>query len=600
MKQKRIFLLISFFLVASFIFGLALFNRDKSATDKNKYGQENYLEKKEGDNQLINKNKPEVKCEDNWEKYENDVLGLGFCYPKEWGGVFIEPIRDLSLLPGALDEYSKDEHNSYSHSLFVKFEEVEKGAFGKGGNRMELRIFNENYQGENYPNSRAYEKGYVDNIGDLKKTKNICDYRINFTELWEEQGRLTELWNQCEGRVKTRIINHEQYFDKSLYSYDLEAVSYLNLQNNFFDHVLIKKSYLHINQVEKKIGGFAQIFEAKNYPSAVDNSIVITQDEYDKEKEEFAQFINGVYSYAPIIIEKKDFQENKDEDEKITLIRKYYWMLENQKLEEAYQMHNRTNTSLEEFKTAQAKTRLAVARDFEKINDNTYKFFLDYQEHNKPKLVYRQTLRITNNKIEIITTEEITSEMVKIDNMVAYAKKQNGKNFVILEQYNVATVIDEGLADYDQAYSNLEAVKFFSDVKFSQSGKYLLYRMGGWEWSKNYVYDIEKMTQVLEYDSGLSGFDKDEKSYFVCRSAGMGSDATGIIYGVPEFKKKFELFKAGSNEIINVECKHDENKNELTFIYDNGCEENDENCKKYEVIYSFGEDRMLSSKALNN
>ncbi len=600
MNKKRIFLLISFFLMGAFVFGLVIFNKDKLFVKENKSNYKNYSLEKKVTSQKMLANKREVSCQDSWEKYENDVLGIGFCYPKKWGGVFIEPIKELSSLPGALNEYSQDEHNSYNSSLFVKFEEIEGNLQKKEGNKVELRIFNENYQGENYPNSRAYEKGYVDNIGDLKRTKNICDYRINFTELWDEQGRMTEFGSQCNKGVKTRIVNHEQYFDKALYSYDLESLAYLNLQNNFFDNVLIKKSYLHISQVEKKIGDFNQIFEAKDYPSSVDNAEIISQEEFISQKEEFIKFVSSVYSYSPVVPEKKDFQENKDEEENITLIRKYYWMLENQKLEEVYQMNNRISTSLEEFKTTHAKIRLAVTRNFEKINDNTYNFFLDYQEHNKPKLVYRLTLRIINNKIEIITTEEITSEMVKFDNLTAYAKKQNGKSFVILEQYKVAIVVDEGLAEYDQAYSNLGEVKFFSDIKFSQSGKYLLYRMGGWEWSKNYVYDIEKMVPVLEYDSGLSGFTRDEQSFFVCSSAGMSSTATGIVYGVPEFKKNFELFDVSSNEIINVACKYAEDKNELIFVYDKGCDENDKNCKKYEVVYSFGEDKMISSRAIDN
>lgn len=555
--------------------------------DKKESEAKNYLNRKETNIQKTVKDKPEIDCEDNWEKYENDVLGIGLCYPKEWGNVSLEPIKDLTLLEGALPE-NNDIDNSNNNSLFIKFE---KGA-------VELRMFNENYQGERYPNALAYEKGYIDNIEELKKTKNICDYRINFTELWQEQGRMTEFWNQCEDGIKTRIINHEQYFDKSLYSYDLDSVSYLNLQNNFFDHVLITKKYVHISQIEKKINDWPQIFEAKDYPSAVDNSAIISQAEYERAKVEFGKFITSIYSYTPIVSEKKDFAAVPGENEKITLIRKYYWLLENQKLEEAYAMHNRINTPLDEFKSSYEKTRLAEAKHFKEINSNTYKFLVDYQEHNKPQATYRIMLRIvSDDKIEIITTEEITSEMVKFDNYTAYAKKQNGKSFVILEQYDVEIIIDEGVADYDGGHTNLETVKFFGNIRFSESGKYLIYQMSGWEWSKIYIYDIEAGGKVLEFSPGTNGFAREEKSFFVCSSAGMSTAAEGVIYSVPDFKKSFELFKIGSTAVTSVDCHYDKDKNELTFIYGDDC--GDKNCRRNEVIYSFDQNQMTSSKVLN-
>lgn len=600
MVKKRIFLLISFFLIMAVIFGLAVFNKENLFFNKNEKGFLDTAKIQKNKQNKNFKNYQNVICEENWEKYTNDVLGIGFCYPKEWGKVYIDPVKDLTLLEGAIDEYSKDENNAYNNSLFIKFDNGKEGL----NNKVELRIFNNNYRGEHYPNVFAYDKGYIDNIDKLKEDKNICVYRTNFTELWQEQGRMTESWSECESGMKNRIINHEQYFDKALYSYNLESLAYLNLQNNFFDNVLIKKTYLHISQIEKKINSFEEIFEAKKYPSNVDNSGIISQEEFDKQKEEFVRFVNSICSYIPITFKTEGFKEVEGEDSKITAIRKYYWLLEGQNLEEAYKMHNRINSSLDEFKSIYKKTRVAKARDFSKLNDNAFKFFVDYQDHNKPQTLYRITARVLNDeKIEIITIEEIVSDVAENGNNKAYFKKRDGKSFMILEKYGVEIVVDEGKADYDSNHSDTGEVKAFGDIKFSKSGKYLFYKMYGWEWLGAYIYDVEEVKEVFKSDSPhVFSFDKDEKNLFVCSNVGMSSSASGAIYSLPDFKKKFELFDQEKSDALEVACNYDEGKNELIFTYDKNCasseEEKDDKCKKYEVVYSFDKNEMIGSKAI--
>ncbi|MFZ2154330.1 MAG: hypothetical protein WAV16_03820, partial [Candidatus Moraniibacteriota bacterium] len=322
-------------------------------------------------------------------------------------------------------------------------------------------------------------------------------------------------------------------------------------------------------------------------------------DEYASQKEEFTKFIESVYRYVPPVLVKEEFKKNEGEDEKVITMRKYYWLLENQKLEEAYQMHNRINISLDDFKSLYEKTRRAEAQDFKKINDNTYKFVVDYQLQNKPQTLYRITMRIVGaDKLEIISTDEIISKIETFGDYRAYVKKQNGKVAMILEQYGVEIAIDEGEAQYNDTNTNIESVKSFGDIKFSESGKYLLYRVGGWEWSMTYLYDIENAKKVLEFSSGAMGFSQNEESFFNCSSAGLTDTAAGIIYSVPEFKKKFELFDARKNEAMNVACYYNQEKDELTFLYGKECES--EQCKKTEVVYSFEEDKMISSRILSN
>lgn len=552
------------------------------------------------------KSKNEIKCQDNWLQYQNDILGLGFCYPIEWGDVIIEPIENLTSLDGVVDEYSKDEHNSFNNSLYLKFKNLNDKAY-ETRNNLELHFFNERYGGEYYPNARAYDKGYIDNIADLKNNKNICEYKTNFTELWGEQGRITELWSECGGGIKNRILNHEEYFDKNIYSFKMESLAYTNLENGFFDNLLVQKRYLDIVQVEKKINNFEQIFEAKNYPSQVDNSKVISIEEYREQKEEFAKFVKSIYSYAPILKKESEFHLEENEDDKITAIRKYYWLLENQKLDEAYTMHLKNNSSKDEFQSMYGRVFKSEARDFKKLKDGTYKFFVDYQDHNSEKELYRIEMRVADDlKIETVSAEKIVSEMVKFgDNYLAYAKERDGKSFVVLERYGAELTIDEGVANYNEDHSNIGEVKFFRDIKFSPNGNYLIYKMFGWEWMVAYVYDIQNDKKVFEFSSpNKFDFSQDEKYLFLCASDGMTEGASGSVYRTPDFKKQFDLLGEKKFEVaMDVKCDYDQVENKIIFVYGGDCQNVDDqnkNCQKQEVIYSLDKNQLEGKSSLNN
>jgi len=601
--NKKVFLVVSFLLlILALIFGFFIFKSKKTFLSESEKVS-NISDKKEN----FSSRRDKVICQKDWDKYENDVLGLGFCYPHEWGEVLIEPIKNLTLLEGAVEEYSKDEHNAYSNSIFIKFKNLESKAY-ENRNNIELHLFNDKYGGEYYPNAQAYNKGYIDNISALKNSKDICAYRTNFTELWSGQGRITEFWDECKKGVKTRILNHEEYFDKNLYSFELESLAYLNLENGSFDDLLIKRKYLYISQVEKRIGGFEDVFEAKNYSSNVDNSKVISLEEYDRQKSEFAEFVKNIYSYKPIIQEKEDFKILEGEDEKITIIRKYYWLLENNKSEEAYRMHFRNNSSADDFKSLYGKVFRIEAKDFEKTDDNMYKFFIDYQNHNKEKELYRIMMRVSDDfRIEIISTEKIVSEMVKFNdgNYVAYAKEQNGKNFVILERYGAEFVVDSGEAKYNEKNSNIGEVKFFGDIKFSPHGNYLIYKMFGWEWMIAYVYDIQNDKKVFEFNAPEKfDFSKDENYFFVCSKDGMAGKASGNIYKVSNFDKQFEIFDSKNDIYIeDMDCSYDESRNEVSFVYKEGCEYDGDiknECKKNEIIYSLDQNKMVGKNTSDN
>jgi hypothetical protein len=125
------------------------------------------------------------------------------------------------------------------NSFFIDFENED----------VSLRFFNQRYGGEYYPKYYyyAYAYGYIDNIPLLRKTGNICDYKIDFNKKYED--RLNEIYNDCSKNIKTAIIEKYEYFDflqdinKSRYSYNLEGFAYKKLSNGYFDDLLIKAKF---------------------------------------------------------------------------------------------------------------------------------------------------------------------------------------------------------------------------------------------------------------------------------------------------------------------------------------------------------------------
>lgn len=589
MNQIKIILIISFLLIGSLLMGTFIFNRESIFKDKHNIST-NFPDK-----EVTKKISDKIdlrSCLEGWERYGNDILGLGFCYKKDWGEPILSPVENLTLLDGVADKYLKDSDGEVQ-PLIMGFKALDS--------KLEIKIFNDNYGGEYYPNLNAREVGFMDNIGDLKISQNICDYKINFTEMWQEQGRMTEFWSDCHKGIKTRIINQEKYSDRALYIYNLESLAYLKLQNNFFDNALIKKKYIRTGQIIEKIENFSQLFDKKNYPNDVSDFSVFSQDDYQREKEEFGIFANSMYSYIPPKKERLEFNIVDDEDNKITKIRKYYWLLNNQNLEEAYTFYDKNNLSLEQFEVLYKNIYSVTPRDFKKVNDSTYQFFLNFQEQNNSEKIYRITIKIDSaDKLKVISEEEITSEMIKFGNYTAYSKKQNGKNFVVLESYGIENILAEGASDYNENHSNIADVIFFREIEFSPKGDYLIYKTVGWEWMSARVYDINQGEQVFYFDyPHIFNFTDDEKNFFVCTNAGIGSGTSGSIYSVPDFKKQFELFNSEKNNSMKVECNYNKEKNELSFSYDENCSggdiKGDGLCAKREVIYSFGESNMISN-----
>ncbi len=168
-------------------------------------------------------------------------------------------------------------------------------------------------------------------------------------------------------------------------------------------------------------------------------------------------------------------------------------------------------------------------------------------------------------------------DLAVFGNNKAYTTKRDDRNYVILEENGIETIIDKGEAentenpnDTIENFNDTLKVISFGNLKFSNTGKYLLYEKYRWEYMGVIIYNMEKQQNITEiaYPTNI-GFSKDDKYLFMCTSAGIGSGPDGEVYSLPDMTVKFDLVKGekeeSTSEFLDVDCKYDANKNEVLF-----------------------------------
>ncbi len=489
--------------------------------------------------------KDEPKCQENWKEYKHDIIGIKFCYPEQWGEPTTSPKSETTRLEDVVSEFS--EHNSSYNSFFIDFSDK----------NISLRFFNEQYGGEYYPNALAYAYGYADNIPLLKSTGNICEYKIDFNENWQYKGKFNEVYNSCEKNIKTTVIEKTQFFDQALYIYTLKSFAYKKPVNGYFDNLLIELKHGWTKQAPEQLSTLSQFL----------NGIEKSEDQFQREKDEFVSFANSIKTYQPIHRIFQEFEIIRGEDPRITVIRKYYWFLLNNKIKEAYEMRSdKTELAYETFQDWYKDIYFAEPYDFKSVNSNEYEFYVKYQDHNKSKTKFRVKMFVSENTIKTLSSDEILSDEVSFGEYSAYVIKRGDKNYMILSENGEEIIIDEGTASYDSEYSNLGEVKSFHNPKFSPKGNYLTYAMIGWEWQVNYVYDIKEKAIKFSGSHHSSGFAFSEKYFYVCSSVGMITGADGIVYSVPDFEIEFDVLDGLDDyDCFEVDCEYDKNSENIIF-----------------------------------
>jgi hypothetical protein len=308
-------------------------------------------------------------CEAGWSFYEQDVIGVSFCYPQEWGKVILEPKNPVTRLTGLLDEFG-EEGSSSRNRFSLRFEENPKISFN---------FFNDKYGGEFYPNSYAEKYGYVDNIDKLKGSAKVCEYKLDFNHTWEYEGRINETFAECDGTVKTAIIDRQEYFEKEVHSAQLKSFAFRKLQNGYFDNLLISYTYGSTMQSEEKFA---------NIPALL-GTISVSPEDYARQQSDFRKLVAGMKTFLPPKAPEPVFLESEADDARTYPIRRYYYLIQAGKLSEAYLLKaEEGRESYEEFVKHYKDAYMAAPYGFQDKGGDSFYFFFDYEDHNEPKETY--------------------------------------------------------------------------------------------------------------------------------------------------------------------------------------------------------------------
>jgi len=513
--------------------------------------------------------KEKIKCPDNWKEYKHDVIGISFCYPEEWGEPMTSPIKNLTRLPNMGEEF-ETQNIYYENKLDIVFEK---------NSQVRIRLFDDQYSGKSQRKIDEpyiyYESGATGDIANLKINGDICDYKIEYDYKYNPRMKANTfrtIYADCLNEVKTALTQNRQTFDfgdyRTLYTYDLRLLSFKKLKNNYFDNALISRGIDQANQIHEELATLDDFFNKGKTTNVKEGIPTKNIKQFEQELKEFQQFIDSITAYNPPAKVQTEFEKVPDEDPNVTIIRKYYWLLANGKLNEAYKMRSdQTELAYETFQDWYKDISHAEPYDFKKTNSNEYEFYVEYQDHNKSKKKFKVGMSVNENEIKTLFSDEILTEEISYGEYVAYSVRRGDKNYMILVENGKEIIIDEGYADYDSEYSNLGEVKSFHKPKFSPKGNYLIYSIGGWEWYGSYVYDIQNKKVVKGHD-GAEKFDftPDEKYFYVCSSPGMSSSADGKVYSVPKFNVEFDALDDMENNFhFGVGCRYGEENGNIIF-----------------------------------
>jgi hypothetical protein len=553
-------------------------NVNKSVADKN----ENISKKKS--------------CESGWNYYRQDVLGIEFCYPQSWGEPKTDPIEKLTRI-SQMEKDFKQLNIYYNNAIKIVFDS-NSSEIGAGFKEIKFFIFNDKYSITDRQSYDYYYDGTAGNVTNLAKNDNVCSYKIEYDDRYNKRGSASDsistIEDSCSNGVKMFLSENREGFS---YTYDLHFFAFKKLKNEYFNNALISYPFDVANQVREKISSLDDFFNTKMTTDVVDGLPKKNKDQLSEEKATFEKFVASISSFNPVEKGETKFETVAGENPDMTLIRKYYWFLENGKLSDAYAISTGGAKDFSEYQTWYGNIYAAKPQQINKTGEHIYEFYVDYQDHNNPETKYHVIMDVNGNKIDTQLAEEITSDEVKSGNNIVFTKKKSGKNYVILNKNGKEIIVDQGISDYNNEYSNIGEVKHFGNIKFSPSGKYMMYGMSGWEWGVRYVYDISREKNVLDdVESDVLEFSPDEKYLFSCSSAGMASGPGGKIYRIPDFGKPMyeipqEMFKIDSStEYLNVDCSYDSASNSVNYRLNNDGSSERQNDKN--INYNLGTSKI--------
>lgn len=493
----------------------------------------------------VSKNKETVQESNNTNlvHFRSEILGLEFDYPKSWGEISMMPTEDITNLMTVNREYLDGEDtNDNKHMVTLSFSQ---------NFYIKIKLINDSYPGSFYPNAGALVYGSMDNFKELVRTRNICQYKIDFNR---GVFHATELYNSCKKGIKESVVlSGQDGYDFE--DYEIKRWGYKRLMNGYFDNLLL------FNQV-----AFAQShnLDQKMTIEEIKSRNGIDEAKYQKDNEELILLMDSIKTFQPPKPTSIVFKNVVGEDPNITTIRKYYYYLAVKELSNAYGMYQNKKVSFDEFKKWYGEVFNTNVYNVKKIESSTYKFDVDLYEDNQKSKKYRINMEVNNDKINTLSSEEITSDEVRFGNLLSYTRLKSDRNEIVLNDNGSEKIIESAKENVDFGH-NIGLVQFFYNPRFSHLGNYLIYDVGVWEGHYSRVYDIRNKKFLEDPNSStayLYEISGNEKYLVNCGNSDFDGTMRASVYSFPDFKLKYD-FLVENNYKPDRECtlKYGEKQN---------------------------------------
>jgi hypothetical protein len=226
-----------------------------------------------------------------------------------------------------------------------------------------------------------------------------------------------------------------------------------------------------------------------------------------------------------------------DEIEDRKLIESYYDNITSQKFDVAYAMKVSPEQSLENFKTLYKDFGYSRIFDFKKTDSHTYEFVVmtfpnvDFQADRSASERFEVSMKVVGDKLQTLSSRKLDYQLLE--------ELSNGPALEWVDGAYRISVYHQGVmvpkVEVDTAESIAPILK---NISASSDGKYFTYQTYEWEGSGVGLYDLEnnKAADSLFNGIGVYGFTSDNKHFYFCSEAGMGSGAL-FVMDLPGFTR---------------------------------------------------------------
>ena len=464
--------------------------------------------------------------------FRNEILGLEFDYPEDWGEIITSPIENVTNL-AKINQGSPDEDNQNEDSHIITL------IFSRNTD-TKIQLINDSYPGTFYPNGGAYIYGPMDNFKKLIKSNNICDYKINFNK---GIYYAYEIYNLCKKGIKESVIIEGQN-NSNNENYHLKRWGYKRLKNGYFDNMVLLNNvaFAQSNKLSQKMT--VEEIKLKNE---------IDETKFQEDLKDLILLMSSVRTFQPSKPTTIIFENILNEDPNITIIRKYYHYLAVKELPMAYDMHQNIKISFDEFTKWYGQIFNSTVYNVKQTKLNTYNFDVDLDENNQVPKKYRIVMEVNNNKINTLSSEQIISKEIRFEKLLAYSRLKSDHNEMVLVDNDKETVVERADNDF---INKIGTTARFYNPRFSPLGNYLLYDTGWWEGMYSNIYDIKNKKNLIDpnRDSAyIYEISSNEEFLVNCGDSDFDGTLRASIYSFPDFNIKYD-FIAESSYNKSREC----------------------------------------------